>query len=97
MTLPHLHPCSRPASRPPRATEVAGAGADGGIDILACRDPLFLHPPVVKVQVKAKPTTKIGPDEVRQLSGLVDGVGERGIFVATGGFTVLRERKPHRH
>lgn len=69
------------------ATEVAGAGADGGIDILACRDPLFLHPPVVKVQVKAKPTTKISPDEIRQLNGLVDNNNERGIFVATGGFT----------
>ncbi len=69
------------------ATEVAGAGADGGIDIRACRDPLFLHPPVVKVQVKAKPTTKISPDEIRQLNGLVDSASERGIFVATGGFT----------
>jgi len=74
-------------------TEVAGAGADGGIDILACRDPLFLHPPVVKVQVKAKPTTKIGPDEIRQLNGLVDSGSERGIFVATGGFTRPAEKE----
>ncbi len=69
------------------ATEVASAGADGGIDIVACRDALFLHPPVVKAQVKAKPTTKISPDEIRQLNGLVDSNSERGIFVATGGFT----------
>lgn len=75
------------------ATEVARAGADGGIDIVACRDPLFLHPPVVKVQVKAKPTTKIGPDEIRQLNGLVDSNRERGIFVATGGFTGPAERE----
>ena len=75
------------------ATEVARAGADGGIDIVACRDPLFLHPPVVKVQVKAKPTTKIGPDEIRQLNGLVDSNSERGIFVATGGFTGPAERE----
>jgi restriction system protein len=54
---------------------------------LACRDPLFLHPPVVKVQVKAKPNTKISPDEIRQLSGIVDRASERGIFVGTGGFT----------
>ena len=73
------------------ATAVASPGADGGIDISACRDPLFLHPPVVKVQVKAKPTTKISPDEIRQLNGLVDRTGERGIFVATGGFTKTSE------
>jgi restriction system protein len=69
------------------ATEVASAGADGGVDIHACRDPLFLHPPIVKVQVKAKPATKTSPDEIRQLNGLIDRAGERGIFVATGGFT----------
>ena len=66
---------------------VSEHGADGGIDVRACRDPLFLHPPVVKVQVKAKPDTKISPDEIRQLSGIVDRAAERGIFVATGGFT----------
>lgn len=68
-------------------SEVAAAGADGGIDILACRDPLFLHPPVIKIQVKAKPTTKTPADEIRQLNGLVDKASERGIFVSTGGFT----------
>ena len=67
--------------------EVAKAGADGGIDVLACRDPLFLHPPVIKVQVKARPDTKISAEEIRQLSGIVDRGSERGIFVATGGFT----------
>lgn len=66
---------------------VSDHGADGGIDVLACRDPLFLHPPVIKVQVKAKPNTKISPDEIRQLSGIVDRASERGIFVGTGGFT----------
>jgi restriction system protein len=33
------------------------------------------------------------PDEVRQLNGLVDGVGERGIFVATDGFTGPAEKE----
>jgi len=75
------------------ATEVAPPGADGGVDIRACRDPLFLHPPILKVQVKAKPTTKISPDEIRQLNGLVDRTGERGIFVATGGFTETSRRE----
>jgi restriction system protein len=69
------------------ATTVAPAGADGGVDIRACRDPLFLHPPIVKVQVKAKPSTKTSPDEIRQLNGLLDRNSDRGMFVATGGFT----------
>ena len=68
-------------------TEVAPPGPDGGVDVRACRDALFLHPPIVKAQVKAKPTTKTSPDEIRQLNGLVDRANERGIFVATGGFT----------
>jgi restriction system protein len=68
-------------------TEVAPPGADGGIDIRACRDPLFLHPPVLKVQVKARPGTKTSPDEIRQLNGLLDRNHERGVFLATGGFT----------
>ena len=68
-------------------TEVAPPGADGGIDIRACRDPLFLHPPVLKVQVKARPGTKTSPDEIRQLNGLLDRTHERGVFLATGGFT----------
>lgn len=76
-------------------TKVAPPGADGGVDIHACRDPLFLHPPIIKVQVKAKPTTKISPDEIRQLNGLVDRTGERGIFVATGGFTSPAETEAH--
>jgi len=71
--------------------DVAARGPDGGVDIHACRDPLFLHPPIIKVQVKAKPTTKISSDEIRQLNGLVDRTAERGIFVATGGFTTPAE------
>jgi restriction system protein len=74
-------------------TQVADAGADGGVDIRACRDPLFLHPPIVKVQVKARPAKKTSPDEIRQLNGLVDRTGERGIFVATGGFTDPAEKE----
>lgn len=38
--------------------------------------------------MKAKPTTKISPDEIRQLNGLLDqSSSQRGVFVSTGGFT----------
>jgi restriction system protein len=73
-------------------TRVSPAGADGGLDVLASRDPLFLHPPLVKVQVKARPDTKMGSAEVRQLLGIVR-PDERGIFVSTGGFTAAAERE----
>lgn len=73
-------------------TRVSPPGADGGLDVLACRDPLFLHPPLVKVQVKARPDTKMGAAEVRQLLGIVR-PEERGIFVSTGGFTSAAEKE----
>lgn len=69
------------------ATEAAPPGADGGIDIRACQDSLFLQPPIVKAQVKARPGSKTGPDEIRQLNGLLERGTDRGIFVSTGGFT----------
>lgn len=73
-------------------TRVAPPGADGGVDVLACRDPLFLHPPLVKVQVKARPDTKMGSADVRQLLGVVR-ADERGMYVSTGGFTSAAERE----
>ncbi len=69
------------------ATDVAPPGADGGLDIVACKDALFLQPPIVKAQVKARPGAKTGPDEIRQLNGLLDRTTDRGIFISTGGFT----------
>ena len=68
-------------------TKVAPPGADGGVDIEACKDALFLQPPIVKAQVKARPGTKTSPDEIRQLNGLLGSASERGIFISTGGFT----------
>lgn len=69
------------------STESASPGADGGIDILACKDSLFLQPPIIKAQVKARPGSKTGPDEIRQLNGLLERGTDRGIFVSTGGFS----------
>jgi restriction system protein len=64
---------------------VSPPGADGGVDVVASRDPLAVEQPV-KVQVKAKPNTKSTPDEIRALNGVL-GQTERGIFVSSGGFT----------
>jgi len=74
------------------ATQVSLPGADGGVDVIACQDPLFLRPPVVKVQVKARPETNSPPSEVRALLGILD-PDDRGIFVSTGGFTGSTEKE----
>lgn len=69
-----------------RAALAVPPGADGGTDVLAARDPLLVEPPILRVQVKAKPTTSMGAADVRELAGVCD-QGEHGIFVSTGGFT----------
>lgn len=66
-------------------TQVAPPGPDGGIDITAARDPLFIEQPVIKVQVKARGGSS-GRPELQQLNGVMD-PGDYGIFVSTGGFS----------
>jgi predicted Mrr-cat superfamily restriction endonuclease len=68
-------------------TRTSPEGPDGGIDVVASRDALGLEPPIIKVQVKARPTTHSKPEEIRALAGLVTPPEESGVFVSTGGFT----------
>ena len=65
---------------------VAPTGKDGGVDIVAYRDPLGTQTPRIKVQIKHRDSTA-RVDEVRQLMGLLQKDGDVGIFVSTGGFT----------
>ncbi len=65
---------------------VSPPGPDGGWDIYAARDPLFVQRPVLRVQVKARPNTGSSVMEVRELAGVCE-EHETGIFVSTGGFT----------
>lgn len=65
---------------------VSPPGPDGGWDILAARDPLFVQQPVLRVQVKARPNTASSASEVRELVGVCE-EHETGIFLSTGGFT----------
>jgi restriction system protein len=60
-------------------------GRDGGVDIVAYKDPLGVEAPRIQVQVKHRTGTAGGPD-VRQLIGILRGQ-DRGLFVSTGGFT----------
>jgi restriction system protein len=68
-------------------TRVTTASGDGGIDVVAHKDPLGLEPPIVKVQCKRTLTTQGGP-HVQQLTGaLAPGGNELGLFVALGAFS----------
>ena len=67
------------------ATQASG---DGGVDVIASRDPLGIEPPIIKVQCKRTTNTMGGP-AVQQLAGtLAHGGGELGLFVTLGTYSV---------
>ena len=66
---------------------VAPHGKDGGVDIIAYRDPLGTASPRIKMQIKHRPNNPATVQEVRQLMGLLQKDGDVGIFVSSGGFT----------
>ncbi len=65
---------------------VAPSGKDGGVDIIAYRDPLGTISPRIKVQVKHR-DQPASVHEIRQLMGLLQKDGDVGIFISSGGFT----------
>jgi len=77
-----------------RATQYVG---DGGVDVIAHRDPLGVEPPILKVQCK-RTEQVIGAPPIQALKGTLGSAGEFGVFVTLGGFTTeaLRlERSSH--
>ena len=71
---------------------VAPPGADGGIDLVAYKDPLGTSTPRLRVQVKHR-ANKVDVKEVRELEGLLRKEGDMGLIVSSSGFTsaALRE------
>ncbi|MBW2148255.1 MAG: restriction endonuclease [Deltaproteobacteria bacterium] len=65
---------------------VAPKGKDGGVDIVAYRDPLGTESPRIQIQIKHRQSAA-PVQEVRQLMGLLQKEGDVGIFVSTGGFS----------
>ena len=65
---------------------IAPRGKDGGIDIIAYRDPLGTAAPRIKVQIKHKENAAT-VKEIRQLMGILQKDGDVGIFISTSGFT----------
>jgi restriction system protein len=66
---------------------IAPAGKDGGVDVVAYRDPLGTSSPRIKVQVKHRESSA-SVQEMRQLMGILQKDGDVGIFISTGGFSV---------
>lgn len=69
---------------------------DGGVDVIAHRDPLGLEPPLLKVQCKHS-LSKAAYSDVQQLIGALSH-GELGLFVTLGGYSkdaVALERNRH--
>lgn len=69
----------------------APKGRDGGIDIIAFRDPLGVEVPRIKVQVKHYQSS-VGPEPIRSLKGLLNPGDEIGLFVTSGYFSSEAER-----
>ncbi len=71
---------------------VAPPGPDGGIDIVAYKDPLGTTAPRIKVQVKHR-DQKVTVKEVREMEGLLRKEGDIGLIVSSAGFTGDAERE----
>jgi restriction system protein len=68
-------------------TQVTQVSGDGGVDVIAHRDPLGLEPPIIKVQCK-RVLGSMGAPEVQKLTGsLAPGGSELGLFITLGTFS----------
>lgn len=69
-----------------RASATVPVG-DGGVDVIASRDPLALEPPIIKVQCKRTISTIGGPDIQKLIGALALGGSELGLFVTLGTYS----------
>jgi restriction system protein len=69
-----------------RATATVASG-DGGVDVIASRDPLAIEPPIIKVQCKRTISTIGGPDVQKLAGALAHGGNELGLFVTLGAYS----------
>ena len=67
-------------------TRISAPGPDRGVDVLASPDGLGLQEPRIKVEVKHRPGSSMGSQEVRSFLGSLR-TGDRGLYLSTGGFT----------
>ncbi|QLP97071.1 MAG: restriction endonuclease [Rhodoblastus sp.] len=69
--------------------QVTQKSKDDGVDVVACRDPLGVEPPILKIQAKAQ-DSNAGADVVKAFYASIH---ERdvGVFVTTAGFTAAAQ------
>jgi restriction system protein len=67
-------------------TRVTPIGPDRGVDVLASPDGLGLENPLIKAEVKHRPKTQMGAQEVRKFIACLR-EGNRGLYVSTGSFS----------
>lgn len=67
-------------------TRVSPRGPDRGVDVMASPDGLGLQEPRIKVEVKHRPGSAMGSQEVRSFLGSLRS-GDKGLYVSTGGFS----------
>jgi len=65
---------------------IAAKGPDGGVDIIAYKDPLGAEGARIKVQVKHRKDMKVARQEVASLGGVLK-QGEIGLIISSGGFS----------
>jgi restriction system protein len=71
---------------------IAPPGRDGGVDVIAYKDPLGTVAPRIRVQIKHR-DEKVSVREVRELEALLRKEGDIGLIVSSGGFTSEVERE----
>jgi len=71
---------------------IAAQGPDGGVDIIAYKDPLGAEGTKIKVQVKHRKDVKVSNQEVSSLNGILRN-RDAGLIVSTGGFSTSAIRE----
>lgn len=66
---------------------VAPKGKDGGVDVIAYKDPLGTEAPAILCQVKHRPAAAIGIADVQRLIGALQFGKNIGLFVTSGHFS----------
>jgi len=66
---------------------ISPRGKDGGVDVIAYRDPLGVKSPRIKVQVKHRPNDTVSVKEIRSLIGILNKDNDIGLFVTSGKFS----------
>jgi restriction system protein len=67
-------------------TRLTPKGPDRGVDVIASPDGLGLEEPRIKAEVKHRPKSQMGSQEVRSFLGGMR-QGDRALYVSTGGFS----------